>query len=129
MELMWSRVAEALDPSGNGHYDVEYRVKQLDGSWRWLSAWGLVEFDGDGPARKSVAIAGASRELTKLKQGEELQRLLLNELNHASKTRWRRSRPSPRRLCVSIGLQIDPVSASNFGSDSLLMQFEGCLAL
>jgi hypothetical protein len=22
---------------------VEYRVKQVDGSWRWLSAWGLVE--------------------------------------------------------------------------------------
>ena len=85
MELMWSRVAEALDPKGNGHYDVEYRVKQLDGSWRWLSAWGLVEFDGDGPQRKPVAIAGASRDLTKLKQGEELQRLLLNELNHRIK--------------------------------------------
>lgn len=85
MELMWSRVAEALDPKGNGHYDVEYRVKQIDGSWRWLSAWGLVEFDGVGAQRKPVAIAGASRDLTKLKQGEELQRLLLNELNHRIK--------------------------------------------
>ena len=33
---------------GDGRYDVEYRVKQLDGSWRWLSAWGLVEFEGEG---------------------------------------------------------------------------------
>jgi two-component sensor histidine kinase/PAS domain-containing protein len=85
LEPMWSRVAEALDPKGSGRYDAEYRVKQLDGSWRWLSAWGLVEFEGDGPERKPVAIAGASRDLTELKRAEELQRLLLNELNHRIK--------------------------------------------
>ena len=85
LELMWSRVTKALDPLSDGRYDVEYRVKQLDGSWRWLSAWGLVEFEGDGPDRKPVAIAGASRDLTERKQAEELQRLLLNELNHRVK--------------------------------------------
>jgi two-component sensor histidine kinase/PAS domain-containing protein len=84
-ELMWSRVAGVLDPQGEGRYDVEYRVKQLDGSWRWLGAWGLVEFEGDGPERKPAAIAGASRDLTERKQAEELQRLLLNELNHRIK--------------------------------------------
>jgi PAS domain S-box-containing protein len=85
LELMWSRVAKALDPQGDGRYDVEYRVKQLDGSWRWLSAWGLVEFEGNGSERKPVAIAGASRDLTERKQAEELQRVLLNELNHRVK--------------------------------------------
>jgi two-component sensor histidine kinase/PAS domain-containing protein len=85
MDLMWSRVAKALDPAGDGKYEVEYRVKQLDGSWRWLSAWGLVEFEGEGPDRKPVAITGASRDLTELKAAEELQRLLLNELNHRVK--------------------------------------------
>jgi len=85
MELMWSRVAAALDPQGDGRYEVDYRVKQLDGSWRWLSAWGLVEFEGQGAERKPVAIAGASRDLTELKMAEELQRLLLNELNHRVK--------------------------------------------
>jgi two-component sensor histidine kinase/PAS domain-containing protein len=85
LELMWSRVFKALDPQSDGRYDAEYRVRQLDGSWRWLSAWGLVEFEGDGPARKPVAIAGASRDLTERKQAEELQRLLLNELNHRVK--------------------------------------------
>jgi two-component sensor histidine kinase/PAS domain-containing protein len=85
LDLMWSRVTKALDPKTDGRYDVEYRVRQLDGSWRWLSAWGLVEFEGDGLERKPVAIAGASRDLTKLKQAEELQRLLLNELNHRIK--------------------------------------------
>ena len=65
--------------------DVEYRVKQLDGSWRWLSAWGLVEFEGEGDERKPVAIAGASRDLTERKQAEEHQRLLLDELKHRVK--------------------------------------------
>jgi two-component sensor histidine kinase len=85
MEGMWARVAEALDPQGDGRYEVEYRVKQLDGSWRWLSAWGLVEFEGRGSERKPVAIAGASRDLTELKGAAELQGLLVNELNHRVK--------------------------------------------
>jgi two-component sensor histidine kinase len=85
MDLMWTRVAKALDPEGDGRYDVEYRVKQIDGSWLWLSAWGLVEFEGQGAERKPVAIAGASRDLSERKQIEELQRLLANELNHRVK--------------------------------------------
>jgi PAS domain S-box-containing protein len=85
LELMWARVAKALDPESDGRYDVEYRVKQPDGSWRWLSAWGLVEFQGEGSERKPVAIAGASRDLTQRKQAEEQQRLLLDELNHRVK--------------------------------------------
>jgi two-component sensor histidine kinase len=82
---MWARVAQALDPEGDGRYEVEYRVKQLDGAWKWLSAWGLVEFEGEGTARKAVAIAGASRDLTEMKRAEQLQRLLSNELNHRVK--------------------------------------------
>lgn len=85
MDLMWSRVAKACDPSGDGLYDVEYRVKQLDGSWRWLSAWGYVEFEGEGKARKPVAITGASRDISELVQANEAQKLLINELNHRVK--------------------------------------------
>jgi two-component sensor histidine kinase/PAS domain-containing protein len=85
MDRMWASVAKALNPEGEGRYDVEYRVKQLDGSWRWLSAWGLVEFEGNGAERKPVAIAGASRDLSEIKRAEELQRLLVNELNHRVK--------------------------------------------
>ncbi|HEX4098095.1 MAG TPA: HWE histidine kinase domain-containing protein [Caulobacteraceae bacterium] len=85
MALMWSRVAKACDPAGDGRYEVEYRVKQLDGGWRWLSAWGQVEFEGEGENRRPVAIAGASRDLTEPKKAEDLQRLMLNELNHRVK--------------------------------------------
>src|ERR1700729_1885574 len=84
--LMWARVNKALDPRGDGRYDVEYRVKQLDGSWRWLSAWGVVEFEGEGAERKPVAIAGASRDLSELKRAEETRRLLVNELDHRVKS-------------------------------------------
>ena len=85
IQVMWERVTKALDPAGDGRYEVEYRVKQLDGSWRWLSAWGLVEFEGHGSSRKPVAIAGASRDLTELKRAQEQQYLLVNELNHRVK--------------------------------------------
>ncbi len=44
-----------------------------------------MEFEGEGAERKPVAIAGASRDLTELKRAEELQRLLINELNHRVK--------------------------------------------
>jgi two-component sensor histidine kinase len=85
LELMWSRVAKACDPAGDGHYDVEYRVKQLDGSWRWLSAWGYVEFEGEGDERKPVAITGASRDITDRIKADETQKLLINELHHRVK--------------------------------------------
>jgi len=85
LDLMWSRVARALDPTSDGRYDVEYRVKQQDGSWRWLSAWGLVEFEGVGNDRKPIAISGASRDLSDVKKAEDLHRLLVNELNHRIK--------------------------------------------
>lgn len=85
MDRMWASVTKALDPEGDGRYDVEYRVKQPDGSWLWLSAWGLTEFEGKGAQRKAVAIAGASRDLSEGKRAEELQKLLTNELNHRVK--------------------------------------------
>lgn len=84
-ERMWSRVDKALDPQGDGRYEAEYRVKQPDGEWRWVSAWGLVEFDGDGPDKKPVAIVGASRDLSSRKRAEHMQRLLQDELNHRVK--------------------------------------------
>jgi hypothetical protein len=82
---MSARVQGALDPAGDGRYEVEYRVRQQDGSWRWLSARGLVEFATNGSGKKPVAIVGASRDLTGLKHAEELQSLLVDEMNHRVK--------------------------------------------
>jgi two-component sensor histidine kinase len=85
LDSMWANVAAAIHPRGDGRYSVEYRVKQLDGSWRWLSAWGQVEFDGDGPDRQPIAISGASRDLSERKEAEARHQLLLNELEHRVK--------------------------------------------
>lgn len=85
LAMMWTAVGIAVDPNGEGRYDVEYRVRQLDDSWRWVSAWGIVEFEGVGPARRPVAIAGASRDITAIKRAEERLRFLINELNHRVK--------------------------------------------
>lgn len=85
LEAVRERMAAALQPDGNGRYNVEYRVKQLDGSWRWVSAWGQVEFDGDEANRHPVAIVGASRDRTERKDAEARHRLLLNELEHRLK--------------------------------------------
>jgi two-component sensor histidine kinase len=85
MDHMWAQVAKAVDVNGGGLYDVEYRVKQLDGSWRWLSAWGYVEFEGEGETRKPVAITGASRDINEMVQATDAQKLLINELNHRVK--------------------------------------------
>lgn len=82
---IWAGVSAALDPTGDGRYSVEYRVKQLDGSWRWLSAWGQTEFNGDGPDRQPVAITGASMDLTERKAVEARHQLLLHELEHRVK--------------------------------------------
>jgi PAS domain S-box-containing protein len=84
-DLMWSRVAKACDPKGEGLYDIEYRIRQLDGSWRWLSAWGYVEFEGEGDNRKAVAITGASRDISDIVRAAESQKTLINELNHRVK--------------------------------------------
>ena len=84
LQPMWDAVKAACHPD-NGRYDVEYRARQPDGSWRWLSAWGIVEFEGDGEECRPVAIAGSSRDITKLKVAEEHQALLINELNHRVK--------------------------------------------
>jgi two-component sensor histidine kinase len=85
METMWSCVRKACDPEGDGRYDVRYRVKQRDGSWRWLSAWGYVEFDGKPPRRRPVAITGASRDVSDLVNADEAQKVLIDELNHRVK--------------------------------------------
>jgi two-component sensor histidine kinase/PAS domain-containing protein len=75
----------AIGPQGSGHYAAEYRVRRPEGGWRWLSAWGSVEFEDAGDGRKPVAIAGASRDITERRLAEERQRLMLHELNHRVK--------------------------------------------
>lgn len=70
---MWQAIAEACDPAGAGRYRIEYRVRcpELAGGWRWLNAWGTVEWDrADGP-RRAVRMIGASCDVTSRKLAEQ----------------------------------------------------------
>lgn len=69
--VMRDAVLAASDPSGDGRFSVEYRVRRPEGGWRWLSVWGLVVFSGNGKDRKPARMAGASRDITKTKEVEE----------------------------------------------------------
>ncbi len=60
----------ACTPDGDGRYALEDPVRRIEGGWRWLSVWGIVEFDDDGEGRRPVAMTGASRDITANKQAE-----------------------------------------------------------
>jgi two-component sensor histidine kinase len=59
-------------------------VRRADGGWRWLSVWGLVEFDNSAE-RRPIAVTGASRDITAQKQAEQQQQMLVGELAHRVK--------------------------------------------
>ncbi|WP_232702993.1 PAS domain S-box protein [Halobacterium wangiae] len=55
-----------------GDYEVEYRVQNADGEWRWVVARGQVECDEDGDP---VTFPGTVTDITERKRAErELQR-------------------------------------------------------
>lgn len=82
---MWRKVEEACDPNGNGRYGIEYRVRKPGGGWRWLSARAVVEYETAAGSKKPVALVGASRDITDIKEAEARQELLVRELNHRVK--------------------------------------------
>jgi PAS domain S-box-containing protein len=67
-------VRRALDPSGPGGYDDEYRVVWPDGLIRWARAKGRVFFEGSGPDARAVRLIGAILDTTPRKQAEEALR-------------------------------------------------------
>jgi PAS domain S-box-containing protein len=75
-------VKAALDPAGNGTYDVAYRTVGLeDGRERWVAAKGQVFFT-EG---RAVRFIGTVRDISEIKRTEEHQRLLTGELQHRIK--------------------------------------------
>ncbi len=63
-------------------YESEYRLVLPDGQLRWIAARGHVEFNGDG---NPVRIRGASVDITKRKQAEELVARQRTEMAHLSR--------------------------------------------
>jgi two-component system, cell cycle sensor histidine kinase and response regulator CckA len=61
----------AHDPSSDGLFDVEYRVRHRDGGYRWLTVRSQTLFEGVGTARRPVRTIGAVRDITSVKQAEQ----------------------------------------------------------
>jgi PAS domain S-box-containing protein len=74
-----AHVAEALGRAIQlcGAYDVEYRVRQSDGAFRWLQARGRVESDGAGQATyfHGAVIDITDRKLSELSLRESASRI------------------------------------------------------
>lgn len=73
-------LARAL--SGQGPYDVEYRVTLADGQVRWIGARGEVIFDAAGAPRR---VAGISYDITERKRAEQRLKLLAREVDHRAR--------------------------------------------
>ena len=79
-ELVFQAVQNSLRTGAE--YEAEYRVLLPDGQLRWIAGRGRVEFNSNGqPAR----MRGASVDITKRKQAEELAARQRNEMAHLSR--------------------------------------------
>ena len=70
-------VGRALDPTGNHRLNHDIRVIQPDGSLRWLTIAGQVQFDGDTPVR----MAGTAQDVTALRDSESRYRTLFQTID------------------------------------------------
>jgi PAS domain S-box-containing protein len=61
----------ALDPDGDGHFDVECRVIDQDGTIRWIDARGRALFKEGGEARHATRFIGTTLDITERKRAEE----------------------------------------------------------
>jgi PAS domain S-box-containing protein len=64
-------VQQALDPAGEGRFEMEYRARWPDGAERWLSASGQAFFTEVEGARRATRFIGTVRDVTGRKRGEE----------------------------------------------------------
>jgi two-component system, LuxR family, sensor kinase FixL len=55
-------------------FEAEYRIRTSDGEWRWIAAWGQVEFNNNH--HKPLRVRGVSLDVTDRKRVEEANRSL-----------------------------------------------------
>lgn len=81
-ERIREELERALDPSGGGAFDVVHRtIGREDAVLRWVRSSGQTVVENG----VTVRFAGAVRDVTEEKEGEERQKLLTRELQHRVK--------------------------------------------
>ena len=67
-------VLRALEPTGNGHYDIAYRTLTPDGRLRWCRATGRAFFGEVEGQKQAVRFIGTIQDITERIQAEEALR-------------------------------------------------------
>jgi PAS domain S-box-containing protein len=83
IQPMRDQLKRISSPGARGHYQIEYRIAQPDGTYCWLNAWGQVQYEGEGDSRHAVSLTGASRDVTESKRNEQELRANENRLRLA----------------------------------------------
>ncbi|MBW4600748.1 MAG: PAS domain S-box protein [Calothrix sp. FI2-JRJ7] len=73
-ERVASSIGAALAPGSSGTYEIDYRIIWDDGTERWVSANGQVQFEGEGKSRQAIEFFGTTLDITDRKQAEEALR-------------------------------------------------------
>jgi PAS domain S-box-containing protein len=66
----------AIDPQGDGRYEVDFRSLWPDGNVRWISAKGRAFFEETAGVRRVVRFTGTVIDVTKRRHAEERARFL-----------------------------------------------------
>jgi PAS domain S-box-containing protein len=80
-------IQSALDPSGDGHYEIDYRTVWSDGTVRWVVAKGQALFEGEGTYRRAIRFIGTVLDITDRKHLEEELRSRNLEFAKADRTK------------------------------------------
>src|SRR5262245_44660721 len=72
------------DGPGAGAFAVEHRIVRRAGEVRWVGSRGLVEFAGEGGARRPARIVGTMLDLTPHKRTEAALRAAMDEMRRRS---------------------------------------------
>ena len=110
----------AIDPTGSGEYDIEYRTVGLDdGITRWIAAKGKCYFENG----EAVRYIGTVLDIERAKKSEELQEVLLREMDHRVKNLFAivssmtalsaRSARTPQEMSQSLRGRLDALSRAN----------------
>jgi two-component sensor histidine kinase len=82
---MLTALKARLDPVKPNRSATEFRLRRGDSKVRWVETLGLAYFDGDGRERRAVSVVGTVADITRRKEREEKEHLLMREINHRVK--------------------------------------------
>jgi two-component system cell cycle sensor histidine kinase/response regulator CckA len=84
-ERVAAAIGRALDPDGDGTYDIEHRLLLSDGSVSWTRHCSRTHFAGEGTARKPIRTVGAVTDITEQKNAEAERARLEQQFFEAQK--------------------------------------------